>query len=357
MKKYQDLAGKLCTWLSTLNPGDMLPPEADLMIKFDASRNTLRSAMALLRKDGLIASRSGFGTQLLRRHRIPATVSLVQVILPDQGDSFWYGILEGINAALLSTNYRVVFNNSYDDPVTNRELVEQAAVTGMHGVIMIGHHHSYEGWDPEAIEDLPPIVYVDNPPPNHRGAYVATDDEAGGYAITRHIIDAGHKKILHLAGHNCPSHQARLQGYIRAMRDAGLEFDIAGGHSSQKDGEKAAAWLLKERAEDLPTAVLGCNDHVSIGLALGLKNAGIQIPEQISVAGYADIDGAMLKAGIMLTTVRQDAQAIGRAAAELLLKKLTGQRADRPVFLPVHLIDRGSIHNLKNEAKASRKKS
>jgi DNA-binding LacI/PurR family transcriptional regulator len=59
----------------------------------------------------------------------------------------------------------------------------------------------------------------------------------------------------------------------------------------------------------------------------------------------------------MLTTVRQDAQAIGRSAAELLLKKLNGQRADRPVFLPVSLIERGSIRNLKEEAKASRKKA
>ena len=171
---------------------------------------------------------------------------------------------------------------------------------------------------------------------------VAGDDEAGSFAATRHLLDLGHRRIAFLAGPiAAPWARERLEGHQRALRDAGLEFDdrlLFPAGSTLDDGAKAANQLLPELAQF--TAVQACCDLVAIGCANALLNAGIRIPDDLSLVGFGNILTAEYFR-VPLTTVRQPKRRLGNAAMDLMSKLLRGQPAES-VRLPATLSVRAS---------------
>lgn len=159
----------------------------------------------------------------------------------------------------------------------------------------------------------------------HRGLFcsdfanVETDDIAASFAMTRHLIELGHKRIAYFTGPPVsPSAQERYEGYRRAMREAGLELDdklVFNAGSTIEEGEKAALQLLNENPH--ATAIQATNDLVAIGAADVLLNQGIKIPEQISVAGFGNILVSEYFR-VPLTTVRQPKLRLGYAAMDLM---------------------------------------
>ena len=159
----------------------------------------------------------------------------------------------------------------------------------------------------------------------HRGLFcsdfanVETDDLAASFAMTKHLIDLGHKRIAYFTGPPVsPSAQERYEGYRRAMREAGLELDdklVFNAGSTIEEGEKAALQMLNE--DPRATAVQATNDLVAIGAADVLLNQGIKIPEQISVAGFGNILVSEYFR-VPLTTIRQPKLRLGYAAMDLM---------------------------------------
>jgi len=159
----------------------------------------------------------------------------------------------------------------------------------------------------------------------HRGLFctdfanVETDDLAASFAMTKHLIDLGHKRIAYFTGPPVsPSAQERYEGYRRALREAGLEPDdklVFHAGSTIEEGEKAALQMLNENPR--ATAVQATNDLVAIGAADVLLNQGFKIPEQISVAGFGNILTSEFFR-VPLTTIRQPKLRLGYAAMDLM---------------------------------------
>lgn len=166
----------------------------------------------------------------------------------------------------------------------------------------------------------------------HRGLFcsdfanVETDDIAASFAMTRHLIELGHKRIAYFTGPPVsPSAQERYEGYRRAMREAGLELDdklVFNAGSTIEEGEKAALQLLNENPH--ATAIQATNDLVAIGAADVLLNQGIKIPEQISVAGFGNILVSEYFR-VPLTTIRQPKLRLGYAAMDLMQSLQRGE--------------------------------
>ena len=131
----------------------------------------------------------------------------------------------------------------------------------------------------------------------HRGLFcsgfanVETDDIAASHAVTKHLIDLGHRRIAYFTGPPVsPSAQERYEGYRRALREANIEIDdrlVFNAGSTIEEGEKAALQMLNENPK--ATAVQAVNDLVAIGVADVLLNQSVRIPEQVSVAGFGNI--------------------------------------------------------------------
>lgn len=169
----------------------------------------------------------------------------------------------------------------------------------------------------------------------HRGLFcsgfanVETDDIAASYAVTKHLIDLGHKRIAYFTGPPVsPSAQERYEGYRRALREAGLDVDdrlVFNAGSTIEEGEKAALQMLNENPK--ATAVQAVNDLVAIGVADVLLNQGVRIPEQMSVAGFGNILVSEYFR-VPLTTVRQPKLRLGYAAMELMQALHRGEPAE-----------------------------
>jgi LacI family transcriptional regulator len=152
---------------------------------------------------------------------------------------------------------------------------------------------------------------------------VSAAHAAGARALTTHLTGLGHRRIGVIAGpREWLAADARLAGHAAALADAGV-LPAAGltryGHPTVADGRAAAGELLD--LPDPPTALIGFNDKVAVGALQAAADRGLDVPGDLSVAGYDDIDLSRATRP-MLTTVRQPLTEMGRMAVTLLMRLL-----------------------------------
>jgi LacI family transcriptional regulator len=189
---------------------------------------------------------------------------------------------------------------------------------------------------------VPVVILGHNAPFCRQFANVETDDLLAGYAVTKHLLGLGHKKIAFFAGpQSSPWSQERFEGYRRALREADLavqdELVFEAGNTIE-DGEKAALQFANESTK--ATAIQAANDLIAIGCANTFLGQGIKIPGDLSVAGFGNILTAEYFR-VPLTTIRQPKYRLGIAAVESMLKLLRGERPE-PKRLAAELIIRES---------------
>jgi len=157
------------------------------------------------------------------------------------------------------------------------------------------------------------------------GFSLSADQVAGARAVTEHLIDAGHTDILHLAGpQDWIEAESRMRGYLDALREADLPtFPPIRGDWTADFGYFAGTELARRR--DF-TAVFAANDLMAIGLMHGFRDAGLRVPDDVSVVGFDDIPVAA-HVWPPLTTVHQDFPELGRRAIGLLLAEIDGEPA------------------------------
>jgi LacI family transcriptional regulator len=166
----------------------------------------------------------------------------------------------------------------------------------------------------------------------HRGLFcssfanVETDDIAASHAITKHLLDLGHKRIAYFTGSPVsPSAQERYEGYRRALREANIDLDdrlVFNAGGTIEEGEKAALQMLNENPG--ATAVQAVNDLVAIGAADVFLNQGITVPQQLSIAGFGNILISEYFR-VPLTTVRQPKLRLGYAAVDTMQALMRGE--------------------------------
>jgi DNA-binding LacI/PurR family transcriptional regulator len=228
---------------------------------------------------------------------------------------------------LISTTSLV--SSDYDSIRENLEYLTDQAVEGL--VVISPQVQVFE-----AIKELDvklPLVTLDS---TGRDAprSLSVDQISGARAATRHLIDLGHKEIVHLAGpQDWIEAEARMQGFLEEINDADLRTHppILGDWTAEF-GYQAGRELVAYR--DF-TAVFAANDQMALGLLHAFREAGLDVPGDVSVVGFDDIPEAR-HYWPPLTTVRQDFSEIGRRAVAILLGELHGEtRTDYDQILPL----------------------
>lgn len=158
------------------------------------------------------------------------------------------------------------------------------------------------------------------------GADVEThsaDQVAGARIATEHLIGLGHEDIIHLAGpQDWIEAESRMRGYLDALLDADLPtIPPIRGDWTADFGHFAGVELARRR--DF-TAVFAANDLMAIGLLHGFRDAGVDVPRDVSVVGFDDIPVAA-HVYPTLTTIHQDFDELGRRAVALLLAEIRGE--------------------------------
>jgi len=157
-----------------------------------------------------------------------------------------------------------------------------------------------------------------------------SEERAATAELARHLLDLGHRRIAMIEG---PPHfrsaQERRTGFLSALEASGLpiELELRPGDYGFESGMAAAESLLA--LERRPTAIFACNDTMAAAVVKTAREAGVSMPDQLSVAGFDDSDLASMISP-SLTTIRRPLRDMAKTATELLLAMITQQRSSLP---------------------------
>ncbi|WP_205843671.1 LacI family DNA-binding transcriptional regulator [Nakamurella deserti] len=168
---------------------------------------------------------------------------------------------------------------------------------------------------------------------------VRTADDQGLHQAVDHLVQLGHRRIVHVEGGRSAGAAERRRGYTEAMRRHGLDAEarIVPGGADEDDGAAAARLLL---AGGLPTAVTVFNDRCATGLLEVLRTSGVDVPGDVSVVGFDDSRLARLSF-VDLTTVAQDVPLLSRLTVERAIARAQGETVvGREQVIPPRLVVR-----------------
>lgn len=261
---------------------------------------------------------------------------MVMVISSDLGSQIFIDYYIGINDYLRSKGYYCVESYSTFDveQITSDLLYASANCFG--GVVLLNISESSE-----LIAALKkttcPVIFVNRFLRSAEVDAVCVDNYQGGYAATKYLIDAGHKKIIHLSGITTSVvSQDRLLGFYDAMMDAKLPLadeNIFNGDLTEDSGIRLGKKLVDGSLDC--TAVFVANDKMAVGLTNYLHSHGKRIPEDYSIISF-DTTPLAKNACVRLTTVSFNSYNMGLAAGEMLYNKMT--TADSTHMMPKKLV-------------------
>ncbi len=185
------------------------------------------------------------------------------------------------------------------------------------GVCIVNCHFQ----DPEVAELISgpiPVVTIDHI--FHNRSCVESENRQGMTDLTRYILEKGHKRIAYICGEENAVTHVRRTSFLRAMQEAGLqvpqEYLIYSHYHHPAAAREATQRLLA--LEKCPTCIIMADDYSALGGLEAIRDAGLRVPLDISVAGYDGV-GILQMCSPQLTTVRQDTLRIGQAAARKLV--------------------------------------
>ncbi|WP_327010275.1 LacI family transcriptional regulator [Dactylosporangium sp. NBC_01737] len=260
----------------------------------------------------------------------------VGVLIPDLRNPFFPELVEGIAEHLDTTEYQSLLGPGGSTAQSQGRMTDALLDRRMDGIIMIAPTLARSHL--EATAATVPIVVIGRHGKSTEYDAVVDDDLAGAGLIVDHLADLGHRRIAHIehkdTTRGIPTtmpQTVRAEGYRQAMlrRGLGAEIDIVFSTYSEEGGYTAARELLARPVR--PTAIFAGADVAAIGVLNAVHEAGLRIPEDISVAGYDNTSIAAM-GPISLTSVDQDGHLMGVNAARLLLERVE-QKRQRSVLL------------------------
>lgn len=286
------------------------------------------------------AQELGYRPNAMARSLVSQKSHVIGVTVSDLHNPFFTDVVDGISVAAEEAGYRALLNSG--DRVGERE--ERAVETFLQlrtdGVILLGTVVDDAAIDRVGSET--PLVLASRASRSKIVDSVVTDDVAGAGLAVDHLVGLGHAHIAHISGGSGAGARARATGFRAAMRRHGLadRARIVEGDYTEAGGIKGVDQLLEDGPP--PTAVFAANDQAALGALRALSEAGLRVPEDVSVIGYDDTYLAAFE-HIRLTSVHQQRVAMGRTALELLLERIDGGRTgSRHITLAPGLTVRGS---------------
>lgn len=269
----------------------------------------------------------------------------IGMLLTTSSNPFYAEVVRGVEESCYQRGYSLILcNTAGDEERMNRSLetLMQKRVDGL--LIMCTESHLPSA---DILNRYPsvPTVMMDWAPFEGRGDIIQDNALLGGELATQHLIDSGYTRIACIAGpqDKTPA-RMRLEGYRNAMTKSGLEIlpgYIVNGDFEFQGGYNGMVELLA--LETPPEAVFTSNDAMAVGVYHALYQAGIQVPQQMAVMGYDDIELARYLTP-PLSTIHQPKDALGELAIDTLIHRLSEPDASQQTLvLTPELVMRGSV--------------
>jgi LacI family transcriptional regulator len=283
--------------------------------------------------------RHNVNASILRRSN-PKTAT-IGLVIEDVANPFMSALHRAVEDCARARGVLVFAGSCDENGDRERELIGEFRSRRVDGIIVVpaSADHSY------LLAELrlgTALVFVDRPPRFLDADTVTADDAGGARSAVAHLGASGHRRIGYLgAALTIRTAEDRLRGYQDGLAELGVASDpalVRTGLTSVQDAERAAAEIL--RNPDPPTALLTAQNYFTIGAITALRSLGLQ--HEIAVIGFDDFPLADLLEPAV-SVVAHDPAELGSAAAELLFRRLDGDRSPREhVVCPVRIVARGS---------------
>jgi DNA-binding LacI/PurR family transcriptional regulator len=290
-----------------------------------------------------LATEMGYSPSAVARSLVTQRTSIISLAMAWVSDPLLAQVVRGIEDTALEHGYTVILSSFYGDPNREREVLSTFRERRVDGIII--KSSCFDTYPHSLLSQFGlPIVLINRPEYIYS---VSTNNLHGGRLATEYLLDLGHSQIGYIAAEiGRRTNLDRLKAYKEALRGRGIAFDpalVAMGDGYARGGKEAMHRLLALPSP--PTAVFCYNDLTAIGAALAVREAGLQVPDEISLLGFDDIELATY-CHPPLTTVRQPAYELGHQAMEMVLDLMVdGQKATR-VMLKGELVVRESCRQL-----------
>lgn len=271
----------------------------------------------------------------------------IGVIVPEIRHFFFSSAVDGIEDIAYQAGYTILVSKSNED--CEREILNTRSLVSnkVAGIIASVAQNTTDGSHFSSLANRNiPLVFFDRVLDDVDANKVVVDDFVGAYQSTRHLIEAGYRRIAHIAG---PDHlkiaRERLNGYRQALEEGGCEFCeelIVRVELDEQHGAEAVGELLDR--DNPPDAIFAVNDPVAVGAHKEIRARGLNIPNDIGITGFSN-NPVTEMIEPQLTTIDQHGYRMGQVAARLLLDEIekgAGNIAHETRVVETELLIRGS---------------
>jgi DNA-binding LacI/PurR family transcriptional regulator len=268
---------------------------------------------------------------------------IIAIVVPDITNPFFASIVEGAESAV-GEDRMILLVNTGDSREREEKALSQL-FGRVDGVIMAPLTEDEQG--PSFFSQFGlPIVFVDRVTKDgEKFSSVLTDNAKGAQIATEHLISHGHRKIAMIGGPcSTTPGKKRADGYRSALTKG--EISVLDDYFIESDFSEAGGYAAMCRLQEIespPTAVFVANNLMTIGALHALRDRGVNVPQEISIIGFDDLEFAELVTP-PLTVIARDARLQGSQAMDLMIKHLNNGGATPPEhsMVDVHLVERGS---------------
>lgn len=288
-----------------------------------------------------LAQDMGYSPNLAARGLRGKTTNVIGIVVENVSDPFSSQIVRGIIDQLKATGYTSIIVNTDYDPLAEKQAVVTLVSNRTDGIIFV---HASVHSDQSLLEianDQPYVSIARIQPPGENT--IGLDDYYGAQLAVNHLLKLGRRRIAFISGPEFWwSSRERLAGYLDALKTQNLSAPveyIRQGDWEADSGRRAAEGLLA--LPDRPDAIFAANDLMAQGAIYAIQDAGLNVPRDIAVVGHDDREFAQVVRPA-LSTVRLPTYEMGRAAAQMIRRRLESGRTVPAQLVRGELIVRDS---------------
>jgi LacI family transcriptional regulator len=272
----------------------------------------------------------GYVPSRLARGLIRQKTGTLALIVPDVANPFFTLVVRGAEEVARRADYRLLLCDTRSDLELEREVIEEMLAHRVEGIAIAPVSDRSRAHLRRLAKFGVPFVLIDRTVEGVDSDLIVGDNEGGARRLVTHLLELGHRRIgLIVEADDVSTARHRRQGYESALAAAGVRIDeslIVRASADPSGGFDGMRRLLT--LDERPTAVFAVNNLVALGVIEAVRDAGLEVPDDVALVCFDDIQYAS-RMYPFLTVMAQPAETLGSLGTQLLLERIDGRARER----------------------------